>query len=218
MALKACQADLLLSAALQREIILVVLTASTVWLQSQGQSKLERCQTMQIFNFLEHCRIIINWLIMMAKVSPMGEREGDISKQQCKLSRESWQVEVGGRGVWQLDTDLLVGVVTLARMVKLLLTVRRLANTWGGVWTVWEENQEAGEREKDRKRKRKGVGWGGQVHRGNYSHLLAILQQLNMSHNVIPEQMGWQSCLQCACRKGGGKKAENEMSVWDLGF
>lgn len=67
-----------------------------------------------------------------------------------------------------------MGVVTLARMVKLLLTVRRLANTWGGVWTVWEENQEAGEREKDRKRKRKGVGWGGQVHRGNYSHLLAI--------------------------------------------
>lgn len=26
---------------------------------------------------------------------------------------------------------MLVGVVTLARMVKLLLTVRRLANTWG---------------------------------------------------------------------------------------
>lgn len=29
----------------------------------------------------------------------------------------------------KLKTDLLVGVVTLARMVKLLLTVRRLANT-----------------------------------------------------------------------------------------
>lgn len=33
-------------------------------------------------------------------------------------------------------------------MVKLLLTVRRLANTWGGVWTVWEENKEAGERDR----------------------------------------------------------------------
>lgn len=30
----------------------------------------------------------------------------------------------------KLKTDLLVGVVTLARMVKLLLTVRRLANTF----------------------------------------------------------------------------------------
>lgn len=38
------QAELLLSAALQREIILVLLTASFVWLQSQGQSELERCQ------------------------------------------------------------------------------------------------------------------------------------------------------------------------------
>lgn len=37
-ALQACQAELLLSAALQREkIILVLLTASIVWLQSQGQ-------------------------------------------------------------------------------------------------------------------------------------------------------------------------------------
>lgn len=37
----------------------------------------------------------------------------------------------GEGGVQEHDTDLLVGVVTLARMVKLLLTVRRLANTWG---------------------------------------------------------------------------------------
>lgn len=61
-------------------------------------------------------------------------------------------------------------------MVKLLLTVRRLANTWGGVWTVWEENKEAGESESKRERGRKGVGWGGQVHRGNYSHSRAILE------------------------------------------
>lgn len=34
-------------------------------------------------------------------------------------------------------------------MVKLLLTVRRLANTWGvggGGWTAWEEKKEVGER------------------------------------------------------------------------
>lgn len=45
-------------------------------------------------------------------------------------------------------------------MVKLLLTVRRLANTWGGVWTVWEENKEAGERDRKRERGRKGGGMG----------------------------------------------------------
>lgn len=50
-------------------------------------------------------------------------------------------------------------------MVKLLLTVRRLANTWGGVWTAWEENKEAGERvrERDRKREREEGGWDGKV-------------------------------------------------------
>lgn len=72
--LKAWRAQLLLSAALQRRIILVLLTASIVWLQSQGQRELVRCQTMQILNFLEHCQIIINWLIVMAIASPMGER------------------------------------------------------------------------------------------------------------------------------------------------
>lgn len=72
--LKAWRAQLLLSAALQRRIIFVLLTASIVWLQSQGQRELVRCQTMQKLNFLEHCQIIINWLIVMAKAPPMGER------------------------------------------------------------------------------------------------------------------------------------------------
>lgn len=41
--LKACQVQLLLSAALQRRIILVLLTASIVWLQSQGHTSKAWC-------------------------------------------------------------------------------------------------------------------------------------------------------------------------------
>lgn len=67
----------------------------------------------------------------------------------------------GEGGVREHDTDLLVGVVTLARMVKLLLTVRRLANTWGM----------DGQRRRERRRREEegaggsgGGGGGGQVH------------------------------------------------------
>lgn len=73
--------------------------------------------------------------------------------------------KVGVEGVfWRHDTDLLVGVVTLARMVKLLLTVRRLANTWGGGGTKgWMDSvggvggeREEGGRDKERGRKQQG--------------------------------------------------------------
>lgn len=63
-------------------------------------------------------------------------------------------VSGGGRGVWQYDTDLLVGVVTLARMVKLLLTVRRLANTWG---VDGQRRRKRRRRERERERRREGV-------------------------------------------------------------
>lgn len=44
-----------------------------------------------------------------------------------------------------------MGVVTLARMVKLLLTVRRLANTWGM----------DGQRRREEEREKEGAGGGG---------------------------------------------------------
>lgn len=53
-----------------------------------------------------------------------------------------------------------MGVVTLARMVKLLLTVRRLANTWGMDGQRGRERR----RRKEEGRKQGGGGVGGQVH------------------------------------------------------
>lgn len=56
------------------------------------------------------------------------------NKQKCFTEKETL-VAIRGQSrnkeivALKLKTDLLVGVVTLARMVKLLLTVRRLANT-----------------------------------------------------------------------------------------
>lgn len=186
----------------KRKIILVLLTASIVWLQSQGQRAGETPNNADItfpWASSNNHKLVNHDGKSLSRRRGGGETIASNSANGAG-SRDEWKW--GGRGVWRWDTDLLVGVVTLARMVKLLLTVRRLANTWGGVWTVWEENQEAGERERDRKNTEEGGGWwGGQVHTGNYSHL----QQWNTSHNVVPEQTGWQSCLQCACRKGGGK-------------
>lgn len=56
---------------------------------------------------------------------------------------------------------MLVGVVTLARMVKLLLTVRRLANTWGkdGQRRRKRRGRE-GEREREREGGKEGAGGG----------------------------------------------------------
>lgn len=79
---------------------------------------------------------------------------------------------MGGRSVSQHDTDLLVVVVRLARMVKLLLTVRRLANTWGM----------DGQRRKERRRREETGGRASSLHQlaTSSSHL----RQLNMSDQV----------------------------------
>lgn len=102
-----------------------------------------------------------------------------------------------------------MGVVTLARMVKLLLTVRRLANTWG---------EEAGRGEwKDsvggEKRRRKEGGREGEIKRGEENSrevcvaaggssslhsssilYLLFLQPFNMleeiAWGVVPERKG----------------------------
>lgn len=85
--LEPCQLELLLSAALQRRIILELSTVSTVWLQSQGHASKASCSLHSVLDqrggeisdnadhdLLEPCLIIITWLIMMAKVFPRGAR------------------------------------------------------------------------------------------------------------------------------------------------
>lgn len=108
-----------------------------------------------------------------------------------------------------------MGVVTLARMVKLLLTVRRLANTWGGVYGQCGRKirRQGREREKDRKIKRKGVGWGGQVHGGNYSHLLAIYSHYTCHTMSYLSKRGDNHVFSVPVGKEEGKNAEKEMSV-----
>lgn len=70
---------------------------------------------------------------------------------------------------------MLVGVVTLARMVKLLLTVRRLANTWG---MDGQRRRKRRRRERERERRKEGgreqEEGGGQVHCANYPPFLVI--------------------------------------------
>lgn len=98
--LKACQLELLLSTALQKKIILVLLTVSIVWIQSQGHTSEAQCslhsvlsqvsQRNIIFFFLEHSLIIINWLIMTAKVFPHGGKEKEtLANTHCKLISQS---------------------------------------------------------------------------------------------------------------------------------
>lgn len=72
-----------------------------------------------------------------------------------------------------------MGVVTLARMVKLLLTVRRLANTWGMDGQRRRREEEEGEREGRREGNSGRVeGGGGQVHCTSHPPLSGLLQQL----------------------------------------
>lgn len=64
---------------------------------------------------------------------------------------------------------MLVGVVTLARMVKLLLTVRRLANTWG-----MDGQRRRKRRKRERERGREQEEDGGQFRFANYLPFLVI--------------------------------------------
>lgn len=72
-----------------------------------------------------------------------------------------------------------MGVVTLARMVKLLLTVRRLANTWGMDGQCRRKRRRR-DREREREREGRKEGGrdqeegGGQVHCANYPPFLVI--------------------------------------------
>lgn len=104
-------------------------------------------------------------------------------------------------------------------MVKLLLTVRRLANTWGGVYGQCGR-KEAGEKEIG-KEKEEGVGWGGQVYRGNYSHLLGIYSDCTRHMRSYLSERGDNHVFSVPGGKEerkNKKKGKTWVLTWDLSF